>query len=187
MSISAVNAFYQGMGAQGGGASSVAVYPQFTGEILANYMSGPAAQDLEGFCLPILDGSSTTFTLNWIDGTQTLPYPPSGVFSYRTDPPAWTASTVYPLNAIVLGSGHVQQATTAGKTGTSAPTWSTSGGTVSDGTGAQAVVWTDLGAIALSTIASISFTAITNIHATVTISAAGTSTQIPVINFRLVR
>lgn len=183
MAITTVNAFWQGMGAAEGGSSSIVV-PTVTGQIFAmGGAAGPMAADLEGFCLPILDGSVTTFTLNWIDGTQTLLYPPSGAFMFRTDPPAWTASTQYPLNAIALGSGHVQQVTVAGKTSTSAPSWSTSGGTVVDGS----VTWKDLGAIALSTIATISMTAITNVSATITLSAAGTSTQIPVVNFRLVR
>ena len=40
--------------------------------------------------------------------------------------PAWTASTVYALNALVLDSnGNVQKATTAGTSGAAAPTWST--------------------------------------------------------------
>ena len=183
MSISTVNAFYQGAGAGLGGSSAVTA-PTVTGEIIAGIGSATTDSDLQGFCLPVLDGSATTFTLNWIDGTQTLLYPPSGVLSYRTDPPAWTASTQYPVNAIVLGSGHVQQVTTAGKSSTSAPTWKTDGTSVTETSGPT---WKDLGAIALSTIASISFTAITNASATVTISAAGTSTQIPVINFRLIR
>ena len=183
MAITTVNAFYHPAVAAGGG-TSAAVVPAFTGQIFANSgMAGVDASDLEGFCLPVLDGSVTTFTLNWIDGTQTLLYPPSGVLSYRTDLPAWTASTTYPLNAIVLGSAHVQQVTVAGKSSTSAPSWSTSGGTVVDGS----VTWKDLGATALTTITSVSFTAITNVSATVTISAAGTSTQIPVIWFRLIR
>lgn len=182
MSISAVNMFY-GVGAALGGASDN-TGPSVTGEILADIRGGASAQELVGFVLPILDGSATTFTANWIDGTATLPYPPSGAFAFRTDPPAWTASTVYQKNAIVLGSGHVQQVTTAGKSGTVAPTWKTDGTSVTETAGPT---WKDLGAIALSTISATSITAITNIGATVTLSAAGTSTQIPVIFIRLVR
>jgi hypothetical protein len=184
MAITTVNAFYQGQGAAGGG-TSAQVLPTVSGEVFAQAYGGLASGDLEGFCLPILDGSVTTFTLNWIDGTQTLLYPPSGLFMFRTDPPAWTASTQYPIGAIALGSGHVQQVTIAGKSFTAAPTWTTNGTTVTES--GSTLTWKDLGAIALSTITPVSATAITNVSSTITISAAGTSTQIPVLNFRIIR
>lgn len=171
MAISTVNAFYQGLG------------PTVTNEVLANYNSSPGAYELTGYCLPILDGSATTFTVNWIDGTATLPDAPKGILLSRNDPPAWKASTAVTVGQIALGSGHVQKVTTAGVTSTSAPTWSTAGSTVTDGS----AVWTDLGAIALSTITPVSAITITNVSALITISAAGTSTQIPVITFKLIR
>jgi len=183
MAISTVNAFWQGMGAAEGGSSSIVV-PAFTGQILAlGGAAGPMAQDLEGFCLPVSGGAGTSFTLNWIDGTQTLLYPPSGVILFRTDPPAWTASTTYPLNAVVLGSGHVQQVTVAGKSSTSAPTWSTSGGTVVDGS----ITWKDLGAIDATPMQPTFVSGITNIAAVINLSAAGTSGQVAKIDFRLIR
>ena len=187
MAITTVNAFYQGTSG-GGGGTSVASVPTVTGEILASTQGGISYGNIDGFCLPILDGAATTFTLNWIDGTATLPFPPSGVFAFRNDPPAWVASQIYPLGAIVLGTGHVQQVSavspgTQGKTASSAPTWKTDGTSVVDGH----LTWTDLGAIAVGTVAASSVTAITATSALVTISGAGTSTQVPVISFRIVR
>lgn len=61
--------------------------------------------------------------------------------------PAWQASTSYVLGAIVIpgtANGHLYQCTTAGTTASSAPTWPTGGGTVTDGT----AVWADLGTAA---------------------------------------
>jgi hypothetical protein len=54
----------------------------------------------------------------------------------------WAASAAYALNAVIIDSnGNVEQATTAGTSGTSVPAWSTTaGGTTADG----AVVWTNL-------------------------------------------
>jgi hypothetical protein len=74
-------------------------------------------------------GSTTT------DGTV--------VWQDRGLPGAWTATTHYGLNAVITdGATHVQQATAAGTSGTGpAPTFSTTGGTVSD----NAVVWADQG------------------------------------------
>lgn len=182
MSITAVNAFYQGNGAALGGSNSNS--PTVSGEVLAiQGLSAGAAGDLQGFCLPVLDGSSTTFSLQWIDGTATLLFPPSAVSAFHSSAPAWTASTTYPVGAIALGSAHIQQVTVSGKSGTAAPTWTTNGTTVVDGT----VTWKDLGAEALSTIVVQSATAITNLATTITISAAGSSTQIPVIYFRTMR
>jgi len=187
MAITTVNAFYQGTSG-GGGGTSVQSVPTVTGEVLATTQGGISYGNLDGFCLPVLDGSSTNFTLNWIDGTAVLPFPPSGVFAFRNDPPAWVANQIYPLGAIVLGSGHVQQVSavspgTQGKTAAVAPTWKTDGTTVVDGT----LTWKDLGAIAAATVAASSVTAITATSALITISGAGTSTQVPVISFRIVR
>ncbi len=54
----------------------------------------------------------------------------------------WTSSTFFPLGyEIVDPSGHIQQVTTAGVSGTTTPTWNDSGGTTSDGS----VVWQDEG------------------------------------------
>ena len=164
-------------------------------EFAESTLAGRDAGDQEGFILPILDGASTSFTVNWIDGTQTLAYPPAGAFLFRHDPPAWTGSSAttappypnplkvyYPNGYVVLGSGHVQQAQNAGVAGTATPSWSTSGGTVTDGT----IVWKDLGAIAIATAGvPVSLTAITSTSATVTFTGAGTSTNVALISFRI--
>jgi hypothetical protein len=187
MAITTVNAFYQGISG-GGVGTSVASVPTVTGQILASQISGDASLDLEGFCLPVLDGAATTFTLNWIDGTNTLPFPPSLALGFRTDPPAWVASQIYPLGAIVLGLGHVQQVSavspgTQGKTAAIVPTFSTAGSTVVDGT----LTWKDLGAIAVGTVGVTSITAITSTSALVTISAVGSATNVAVVTFRIIR
>ena len=74
------------------------------------------------------DSGSTT-----MDGTV--------LWQDRGTPGTWTASTVYALNAVITASGHVQQATSAGTSGGSAPAFSTIGLTVNDNT----VIWTDQG------------------------------------------
>lgn len=57
--------------------------------------------------------------------------------------PSWAATTAYALDAYIVDSnGNRQQATTAGTSGSSAPTWNTTvGGTTTDGT----VTWTLIG------------------------------------------
>ena len=189
MAITTVNAFYQGTSS--GADSSTSTYPSPTvsGEILAAMTSGFASQELTGFCLPVLDGSTNTFTVNWIDGSFTLPYVPSIAFISRTDPPAWQANTIYPLGAIVLGTGHVQQvsAVSPGTQGFTAavtpPVWKTDGTTVVDGH----LTWKDLGAVAATTVFPVAVTAITTTSALISLDVNGTSTQVPVINFRISR
>jgi hypothetical protein len=60
----------------------------------------------------------------------------------------WTASTSYTVGQVIVPAtrnDHIYQCTTAGTSGSSAPTFpTTSGGTVTDGT----VVWTEIGLIA---------------------------------------
>src|ERR1700692_2033716 len=63
------------------------------------------------------------------------------VWTDRGLPGTWTAATVYALNAVITANSQVQQATSAGTSGGSAPAFSTSGGTVNDNT----VIWTDQG------------------------------------------
>jgi hypothetical protein len=63
-------------------------------------------------------------------------------------PGAWAATTAYTLGQLVLDTnGNVQKVTTAGMSGTGAPTWSTTfGATTADGTGS--LVWTSQGSLA---------------------------------------
>ena len=65
----------------------------------------------------------------------------------------WVASTAYRLGDIARptsANGHLYQCTTAGTSGSTQPTWPTSGGTVTDGT----AVWTDLGTSATAALMS---------------------------------
>lgn len=191
MAITNVNAVWYASAGSGG---PVVPSKGGPGQVMAvPSIAGVGARQEQGFGVAVLDGASTTFTLNWIDGTQTLLYPPDGVLAFRHDPAAWTATAAfgappytqqgpvyYPINSVVLGSAHVQQAQASGVTGTSAPSWSTAGATVADN---GPLTWKDLGAVALSTIQVVTITAITNTSATVTISAAGTSGNALVFSF----
>jgi hypothetical protein len=57
---------------------------------------------------------------------------------------AWQAAHAYALNAEILDpAGHIQKVTTAGTSGTTAPTWNDAGSTTPDGIGT--LVWTDQG------------------------------------------
>lgn len=158
-------------------------------------VAGKSGDVMYGFALPILDGSTLTYTLNWVDGTVTLRFPPTMVIGFRQDPPAWAGSSAttappypdplyayYGSGSVVEGSSHVQQAQNTGKAGTSAPTWSTSGGTVVDG----GITWKDLGASATATAAVSSVTGITTTGATVTFTGAGTNAQVAMHTFALI-
>ena len=67
MAIADVNVTFTGNG------------PTASGQIIASNQTGPSAQDLEFTGTATLDGSATSFNLNWIDGSATLPFTPSGV------------------------------------------------------------------------------------------------------------
>ena len=58
---------------------------------------------------------------------------------------SWKAATAYSLNEWIKAGTHYYKCTTAGTSGSSAPTWPTDGSTVGDGTGA--LVWTDEGIV----------------------------------------
>lgn len=176
MALTTLNAWYYGSAGTGG-----SVIPSKSGQVLAeSTIAGSISSLVSGFFLITLDGAATTGTVNWIDGTQTLQRAPTYIQAFRQDPPAYGNSLYYPTGAVVLGSGHVQQATTGGLSASSGtPSWSTSGTSVVDNT----VTWKDMGAIGLSTITPISFTSVTNVSATLTISAAGTSTQVLMFPF----
>ena len=65
----------------------------------------------------------------------------------------WVASTAYALGDVarpVTGNSHLYQCITAGTSGSTQPTWPTTGGTVTDGT----AVWTDLGTAATAALVS---------------------------------
>lgn len=69
MAIADVNASYSGIG------------PTADSQILATSDGGTQAQDLEAFGTATLDGASTTFNFNWIDGTAALPFTPSAAIA----------------------------------------------------------------------------------------------------------
>lgn len=60
MSIPAVNLTYVGAG------------PNANGQIVADQTSGPKSKELVGYGTATLDGSATTFSVNFIDGVQKL-------------------------------------------------------------------------------------------------------------------
>ena len=70
----------------------------------------------------------------------------------------WVASTAYNLGDVARptsSNSHLYQCTTAGTSGSTQPTWPTSGGTVTDGT----AVWTDLGTTVTAALLSLPSTA----------------------------
>lgn len=67
MSITAVNASYRTQG------------PTASGQILADNSASASEVALVYTALVTLDGTSTTFTLNFIDGTKTLSFVPTAV------------------------------------------------------------------------------------------------------------
>ena len=67
MAIAAVNAVYRTQG------------PTQSGQVLADNSSSSSEVALVFTGTAILDGSTTTFTLNFIDGTKTLSFTPSAV------------------------------------------------------------------------------------------------------------
>lgn len=119
---------------------------------VGNYYS-PVQRDFGGFLEDITDlnGSITVWanaalqTGTYTVGGPGLALPGSsymGLYVKWNSPAAWQASHSYALNATILDSaGHLQKVTTAGTSGSSAPTWNDSGSTTTDGS----VTWTDQG------------------------------------------
>jgi len=109
----------------------------------------------------ILDGAShvqQVITAGTSDPTTSPSFNDSGstttdgtvVWQDRGTAGPWTASTPYGLNAVITDvASHVQQATAAGTSGAGlAPTFSATGGTISD----NAVVWADQGLLSGSAV-----------------------------------
>ena len=60
---------------------------------------------------------------------------------------SWRASTSYAKNSVIMDpANHIQEVTTAGTSGPTAPAWNDKGGTTADGT----VVWQDTGAVVIN-------------------------------------
>lgn len=83
MAITAVNASYFSQG------------PTQSGQVLANIDASVAGTILDYFATATLDGASTSFTLNFIDGTKTL----------RAVPRAVTADVVGGTQAAAVALG----------------------------------------------------------------------------------
>ena len=92
MAISTVNASYLGQA------------PTKTGQILANALSGSDARTLYATATAISDGSDTNFTVNWIDGTQVLPFTPSAVLATRNGGTAAATISVLSVTSITTTS-----------------------------------------------------------------------------------
>ena len=88
MAITAGNASYSGTG------------PAKTGQILASMLSGDASRALDGTCTVTGDGASSTFDCNFIDGTEVLPFTPSGVLCVRTGGAATNTVAVLAVESI---------------------------------------------------------------------------------------
>lgn len=147
--------------------------------VLTNTYPYPVASVWTAPCTQVTDGATysgslnvTSLTAAWTSGDAGEPIGGTNIGSHafieRTFTPAtaipWAASWAYSLGDItrpVSSNSHLYQCTTAGTSGSSAPTFPTGGGTVTDGT----AVWTDLGtsatAVAMSVAATGTGTAIT--------------------------
>jgi hypothetical protein len=88
MAITAGNAVYAGTG------------PALTGQILVQNLSDPDARYVKGTATVTGDGASATFDVNFIDGTNVLPYTPSGVICMRSGGAATASIFVNTVSAI---------------------------------------------------------------------------------------
>jgi hypothetical protein len=128
---------------------------------------------VSGNCTQTLDGATvngsnwvTSLLANFTSTDQWFPVSatgiPSAAYILNTATPTtawpWQASYAYSLGDIArptTANTHLYQCTTAGTSGSTAPTWPTAGGTVTDGT----AVWTDLGTAATAALISAPATA----------------------------
>jgi hypothetical protein len=86
MSITAGNASYAGTG------------PTQTGQILAQNLSSPAARMLVGTATVTGDAASSTFDVNFIDGTKDIGFTPSVIVCQRSGGAA--TSTIAVVSAV---------------------------------------------------------------------------------------
>lgn len=84
-----------------------------------------------------IGGSATGFNTRWLAGTKILIGSPTSlayVMTARPTASGFAASTAYPLNWVIEDTnGHYQLVTVAGTSGSSTPTFSTTGGTTVSG------------------------------------------------------
>jgi hypothetical protein len=88
MAITAGNAVYSGGG------------PTKTGQILAQVPAGDAARMLFGTATVTGDGASATFDINYVDGTETIPFTPSGIICFRSGGAATASIRVDSVSSI---------------------------------------------------------------------------------------
>jgi hypothetical protein len=88
MAITAGNAVYSGQA------------PAFTGQVVVQNLSSPEAQSYKGTATVTGDGASATFDVNWIDGTNVLPFIPSGMVCMRTGGAATASINVLTVSGI---------------------------------------------------------------------------------------
>jgi hypothetical protein len=102
-----------------------------SGSVLFNFALAPADYASAGI---------TVTEVGLFANTATVALPAA----VGTSNPSWAASHAQTVgNLIVDSNGNIQRCTTAGSTGTAAPTWATTiGSTTNDSTGGGTVVWT---------------------------------------------
>ncbi len=88
MAITAGNAAYSGSG------------PVFTGQVVAQNLGDPASRVLFGTATVTGDGASSSFVVNFIDGTNVLPFTPSGVICHRSGGAATASIYVQSVSSI---------------------------------------------------------------------------------------
>lgn len=88
MSITAASAVYSGGG------------PTKTGQIMAQVPAGDAARFLIGSATVTGDASSSTFDVNFVDGTEVLPFTPTAVICQRTGGAATNTISVLAVESI---------------------------------------------------------------------------------------
>jgi hypothetical protein len=91
MAIPAVNPTYSGANA-----------PTKTAEVMVTGPGDGQQTVYRGFGTATLDGSLTAFDVNWVDGTQTIPFTPTGVIVFRNGGTA--AATISVLSATITSS-----------------------------------------------------------------------------------
>lgn len=89
MAITTVNMSYSGAG------------PAKTGQIVAQSgLGGDASRMLFGIATATGDGASSTFDVNFVDGTEVLPFTPSAVICTRTGGAATNTISVLATESI---------------------------------------------------------------------------------------
>jgi|GEM_PF-2109351 len=111
MAIADVNVVYSGQG------------PTDTNQVFADAASaGLGAQAIEFTGTATLDGAATTFNINWIDGTKTLSFTPSGVLLNRVVRASDTGLNTINISAVGGNVTNAKMVGTLSAAGTNAQT-----------------------------------------------------------------